>query len=173
VLEANSATGTGVELTVTDRAGNVVGRMVTAAGDTTSLTLTLTAGDYTVRMGAFRADGKPLTPVQYVLRGIVQSDPIGPQAEDTTDEPPPPTRTTTTDSTPQTEQSPPAQEPTTTDTTYYDDSYSYDDGYSYYDSTSWYYWSAPEEDSSTQYTEPEPSQSGPTTEESAGGGYRV
>src|SRR5262249_28143838 len=85
-----------------DKSGAIVGRIRAVNGDAASLTLTLTADDYTVRMTAFSTDGQTIRPVRYQLRAIVLSDPIGPQAEDAdppSSEPPPTTTTTTTTTT--------------------------------------------------------------------------
>jgi uncharacterized membrane protein YgcG len=87
VLATDANDGTGVEMTITDSRGVVVGRLVVPSGSSASLTLTLSTGDYTVRVRAFRTDGRALTPVRYRLRGIALTDPVGPQPEDTTSQP--------------------------------------------------------------------------------------
>jgi hypothetical protein len=87
-LSADANDGSGETLAILDRHGNVVASLSAVAGQTTSLTLTLNPGSYTFLFTAVRSDGKPITYVDYVLRGIVLSDPEGPQPVDPTAPPP-------------------------------------------------------------------------------------
>jgi hypothetical protein len=81
-LSADANSGTGMMLTIVDGNGNVVRTLTASAGQTTSLTLTLNPGTYRFLFTAYRIDGKQVAQVQYVFRGIVLSDPEGPQPED-------------------------------------------------------------------------------------------
>jgi uncharacterized membrane protein YgcG len=83
VLAVAPNDGTDVAMTILDSNGNVVGLLDVTDGNTDSLTLTLNPGTYTVELTAYRTDGKPLTPVQFVLQGDSQSGEIGPQATNT------------------------------------------------------------------------------------------
>lgn len=95
VLESHEG---GVRLDVLDSAGKVVATTTAASGQAASLTAGLQAGAYTVRLTSLRTDGKPAV---FSLKGLMLSDPIGPQAEDPSAAPsksPPPSgqQTTTT-----------------------------------------------------------------------------
>src|SRR5262249_42645620 len=79
--------GTSLQLTVRDSSGNVLGQVSAAPGQGISLTLLLAPGTYTVSVTAYRTDGNPITPVQFRLKGIVLTDPVGPQPDDPTTSP--------------------------------------------------------------------------------------
>src|SRR5262249_50948616 len=115
-----------------------------------SVTLILTAGNYTIGFSAFSTDGGAIRPVRYVLRGIVLSSPIGPQAEDPTaqpsQQPPPPSSSGSTSATssspPPSAPPPPSSDP----------------------SSSWYSWYSP--DGSTTY-------GGPSSQDPSGSGFNA
>jgi hypothetical protein len=86
--------GAFVELTVIDGAGQVVGILTAAAGDTASMTVFLPAGIYGF---LFRVHGAPTLTCTLYGRGI--SDPIGPSLIDPTLTPTEPSTTTTTTTT--------------------------------------------------------------------------
>jgi hypothetical protein len=87
VIGANSGTGTGVMLTITDASGRVVGQVSALDGQSVSLTLTLTAGTYFLAVKAFRTDNNPITPVDFLLDAEMLTDPTGPQSTNTTTTP--------------------------------------------------------------------------------------
>jgi hypothetical protein len=87
VLSADSAGGTGVQMTISDASGQIVAQLVATAGDAASLTLTLAPGTYTFTFKALAAGGGSVTPVHYCLQGILMSDPIGPQPSDPSGDP--------------------------------------------------------------------------------------
>ncbi len=84
VLSADLNSGTGVQLTIRDSSGRVVGQVTADAGQSVSLTVTLVPGTYTLSVSAYRRDGKPITPVNFLLQGEVLTDPIGPQPDNST-----------------------------------------------------------------------------------------
>lgn len=86
VLSADTAAG--VELTIRDQAGGVVRKVTASAGNPVSLTLTLDPATYSF---TFRSLGTG--PARYQLKAALITDPIGPQAQDSSDAPtqePPP-----------------------------------------------------------------------------------
>ncbi len=83
VLGSDANTGTGSVLTITDASGTIVGQLLAAAGQTTSMTLSLTAGTYRLSLSAFRSDGKALSAVNLTLLMEMLSDDIGAQPQDT------------------------------------------------------------------------------------------
>src|SRR5204862_7858156 len=88
VLSASNDPGAVVTLKITNSKGAVVGQVSAASGKAVSLTLTLTPDTYTFTFTATRPDGNP---VSYQLKGLLLSDPIGPQPQDpTTSSSPPP-----------------------------------------------------------------------------------
>jgi hypothetical protein len=87
VLAADQNTGTGVQLTITNSSGAVVGQLTALAGQTNTLTLILAADTYTLRVTAFRSDGQPITPVNFLLQMEAWTMDDGPSAQDTTSSP--------------------------------------------------------------------------------------
>ncbi|MBI1918702.1 MAG: matrixin family metalloprotease [Planctomycetes bacterium] len=84
----NGSTTAGVKLTIQDAAGNVVATLIAmSGGDPVSLTQILGAGTYTIRFTAFTTDGSPVPALNYSLKALGMSDPIGPQPQDSTTQP--------------------------------------------------------------------------------------
>jgi hypothetical protein len=96
VLTATSATGqaAGVRLTVYDLKGNELFTLVALAGQTVTGNAYLKQGSYVLRFAGGTANGSPLAPITYTLRGLGISDPIGPSSADPSggpqQQPPPP-----------------------------------------------------------------------------------
>jgi hypothetical protein len=84
VLSADLNQGTGVQLTIRNSAGQIVGQVFAAAGQTVSLTVTLIPDAYTLSVAASRPDGQPITPVNFLLQGEYLTKPQGPQPTNTT-----------------------------------------------------------------------------------------
>ncbi len=152
VLDARAEDGSAaasVRLTIEDGQGRVVGSAVArSGGDAVSLTLTLAPGTYTVRLTAFTADGSLLPRVRYRLFGSRLSDPIGPQAEDSTEQmngaPPPssgssPPPSSSSQPPPSSTTSPPPSD--TSSTTTSSGSSSPPPGSTASGNDEWYYWS--------------------------------
>jgi hypothetical protein len=88
VLSADAA----VQLQLFDSAGNLVQTGMVSAGDTTSFTVSLDAGNYLFSVSALGASSGP---VHFTLKGTKIDDPIGPELVDPTLAPLPVGGTTT------------------------------------------------------------------------------
>jgi hypothetical protein len=85
----NASQANAVRMTIYDANGNVVATLVAHNGETRTLTVLLTAGNYTVRFAAATQDGSALAPLAVNLSA--QSgfgDDLGPQTVDPTSTPP-------------------------------------------------------------------------------------
>src|SRR5262249_13392351 len=106
-----------------------VAQIASTNGNAVSVTRTLAPGTYTFRLEAFASDGGAIAPVAVRLDGKRGSDPIGPQAQDTTADPsqspsggtPPPDGGSSTGT-------PPPANPSPNDEAYWYYWYSWDDG---------------------------------------------
>jgi hypothetical protein len=83
VLSVPANDGTNVAMSIYNSSGQVVGQLIVTNGTTSSLTLTLDPGTYTIQLTAFRTDGKPITPVQFDLQAVCLGDKMGSTSTDT------------------------------------------------------------------------------------------
>jgi hypothetical protein len=79
ISTGGAAAATAARVTLYDQAGNVVTSLVVRDGQSQSLTLQLAPGIYTFRFVAATKDGSALPTTTFNLRGLLVSDPIGPQ----------------------------------------------------------------------------------------------
>ena len=76
----NPASATsGARLFVVDASGRIVDTRFVLAGDVVSLNLSLRPGEYRFLVGGGTTDGSAFGTLQFALRGLPLSDPIGPQ----------------------------------------------------------------------------------------------
>ena len=75
----NAPVESAVRATIYNAQRQVVATFVAQAGETTSLSVLLAPGDYTIRIAArTRNSAEVLPPLVYNLRGVARNDPIGP-----------------------------------------------------------------------------------------------
>ncbi len=87
VLSADAAdlsVQSGVRMTIFDSNGHAVSTLFARAGQTVSATVYLTQGTYTVRYEGLSPAGATTTAINYSLKGVTLSDPIGPTGSDPT-----------------------------------------------------------------------------------------
>jgi hypothetical protein len=104
VLSAQGSANAQVSLTITSASGVVVAQLTAVGGSAESVTLTLAPGKYQLVYTGSGLNGKPLSPIDYLLSGVMLTNPIGPQPMDPTEAPsqsaaPPPSSSTSTSST--------------------------------------------------------------------------
>src|SRR5262249_39674795 len=73
--------GSGVEMTVYDAAGRLVATLQSRAGESQSVNLFLTHGEYTVRFRRVSASGQPIAPLQFAPGGLLLRGPLQPHPE--------------------------------------------------------------------------------------------
>jgi hypothetical protein len=79
-----TAAGAVVQMTIYDQTGKIVSTLTAQNGQTQSVTLFLAPGTYTVAFTGIAPAGSSLPPINYTLRGLSLSDPLGPQPIDPT-----------------------------------------------------------------------------------------
>ena len=91
-LEGEGASTSEVLLTVYNASGQVVAQLTALGGSATAVTLTLGPGEYRFEVAGQGHNGGLFSPLDYQVRAVRLSDPVGPKPEDPTEDPstPPP-----------------------------------------------------------------------------------